>query len=40
VLTLPPAGTVAFQLMLVTVTFLPDWDQVPLQPFCRVWLPA
>ncbi len=37
----PPAGMVPFQSALTTVTFLPDWLQVPLQPTPEsVWLPA
>lgn len=35
-----PADRLPFQLTLLTVTFCPDWDQVPDQPWVRVWLPA
>jgi len=39
-LTEPPLATEPFQEVLVTVTVLPDCDQVPFHPLCTVWLPA
>jgi hypothetical protein len=35
-----PADRAPFQEALATVTTLPDWDQVPLQPDDSAWLPA
>jgi hypothetical protein len=35
-----PVARLPFQLALATVTFLPLWVQVPLQPEDSVWLPV
>ena len=34
-----PPARLPFHDALVTVTVLPDWDQVPDQPCVSVWLP-
>lgn len=34
-----PVPRLPFQLALVAVTVLPDWDQVPDQPWVSVWFP-
>jgi hypothetical protein len=36
-LTVPFAGTLPFQLALVTVTSCPDWLKVPFQPWVTLW---
>jgi hypothetical protein len=40
IVALPPVARAPFQLSLVTVTFSPDWDQVPFQPLDTCWLPG
>jgi hypothetical protein len=35
----PSLARLPFQLALVTVMLVPDWVQLPLQPWERVWLP-
>jgi hypothetical protein len=37
---LAPVASAPFQLSLVTVTFSPDWDQVPSQPLVTCWPPG
>lgn len=39
VVTAAPAAIVLFQSAWATVTFFPDWDQVPLQPLESFWSP-